>query len=273
MSYLLVATDFTEVGDNAVEYAAQLALWQNAQLNIVNFFSIPISFSEIPVPDINANMMKELADQTMTELVARLATTYPALKVVSSVIYDDAVDGINEYISKNGAPMIVVVGNSLSGDEFGFLDNTLIAALKHINFPMLAVPPGITFKPVSRICFAFDNKHKNNDVALVQLKTITETLKARLFIFNAQEDVMTRDNLPDIDDLAKKMLASLNPVYHIEYDVNINDAIEKYAILTHINWLAVLPRSYPFLESLFHRSHTKALAHKLVLPLLVLHEH
>ena len=77
------------------------------------------------------------------------------------------------------------------------------------------------------MCFAFDNKHEGNKQAMMQLADITRQFNAELHVLNAQSDVMNRDNIPDIDEGVKRLLESLNPTYHILYDIDIDDAVDN----------------------------------------------
>ena len=170
--------------------------------------------------------------------------------------------------------MMIVVGNSIAGDKNTWLDNTLREEFKKLKYPVLAVPPHMEYKPVQKICFAFDNKHTGNDVALQQLSDLTASLHAELHVLNTQPDVHNQDNNLDIDPNTKNKLSAANPHYHIVFDVqDIDGAINEFAEKNNMDWLVMIPRKHSFFEGLFHKSHTKAVTQNSPIPIVALHEH
>ena len=91
-------------------------------------------------------------------------------------------------------------------------------------------------------------------------------------MLHAEKDTLNRDNLQDIDQEIKNILAPVNPHYHIIYDANINETINTAVKKNDIDWLVMIPRKHSFFEGLFHKSHTKALASHSTIPVLALHE-
>jgi len=53
---------------------------------------------------------------------------------------------------------------------------------------VLAIPPGITYEPVHKLCFAFDNKHTDNGIALKQLSDLSVRLSAELHVLSIQPE-------------------------------------------------------------------------------------
>lgn len=273
MSYILVATDFTATGDHAVDYAAQLAMYCGHELCIVHFYYLPITFGEVPVPEVSLEEIRDSNEETMGTLVGNISANFPSLKVHHSVMYDDLSDGIADFTQTHGDPLLVVIGNSLAGESFVLMDSNVINTFRELKYPVLAVPEEIDFFKIMHICFAFDNKPDQKITApLEQLKRIVKSLKAGLFVYHAQKDGFERDNLVDIDPVVLDQLAEVKPLYRIEYDVNLAEAMNKYVKENSIDWVAVLPHHYSFFESIFHRSKSKELAERINVPILILHE-
>ncbi len=137
----------------------------------------------------------------------------------------------------------------------------MLTEFRKLKYPVLAVPPGHEYKQVQKICFAFDNKHTGNDIALAQLTNIATALKAELYVLNAQSDGHNQDNNIDIDEAAKIALSAANPHYHMVYNVQDVDAvIQDFVKNKSMDLLVMIPRKHSFFEGLFHKSHTKATA-------------
>lgn len=271
MPLIITATDFSAVAENAANYACRLAMAQNAQLTIIHSFVFPVMFSDIPLPANLINDTEDDLDAQMKKLVTRLKTAYPTLNIQGIVIDGDLIKSLEEYVKNNSEPWLVVLGNSNAG-EYNTWESIVLAAFKQLKYPVLAVPPGANYKQVKKICLAFDNKHEGNDVAFTQLRDIALALNAELQILNAQEDVLNRDNLPITDELAQQILAPANPHFHVIYEANINNAIEDFINKNDIDWLVMIPRKHSFFEGLFHKSHSKAMAHHTHIPIVALHE-
>lgn len=273
MSLIITATDFSEVAKNAVNYACSLAAAQKAQVVVIHSFSFPVMLTDVPMPATLMNDTQHDAENNMEHLVQKLQAAYPGTRIDGKVIYGDIIDTIEEYAQDTRKPWMIVIGNSITGDAPTWPDSTLLDAFKELKYPVLAVPPGTTYNGVEKICLAFDNKHTGNEAALGQLSGISERLSAELHVLNVQNNTEITDKNPDIDEHAKELLAGANPQYHILFDeTDIDERIQSFNKENNITWLAMIRRHHSFFEGLFHKSHTKAIAHHAQLPILVLHD-
>src|SRR5579872_4877218 len=180
MLLIITATDFSEVAENAVNYACKLASAQKAQIIILHSFIIPVMFSDIPIPGSLITDAQSDAEIQMSKLVGDMTTSHPGLDIKGKVIYGDTVDVLDEYTLDHNYPWLIVVGNSGPSENNSWPDSTLMNVFKKMEYPVLAIPPGLVYHTVQRICFAFDNKHKGNDAALQQIKDLTQRLNAEL---------------------------------------------------------------------------------------------
>ncbi len=273
MKLIVTATDFSEVAENATHYACQLAVAQNARLVIIHSFLFPVMFSDVPMPSSLISDVETDSEGQMKITVHNLQQAYPALDIQGTVIDGDIISALEKYSEQNQEPWLVVLGNSMAAEHASSIDSIVISAFRLMKYPVLAIPPGAVFKPVKKICLAFDNKHEGNAKALTQLKDIAMAFSAELEVLNLQIDVFNRDNMTDIDEAAINILAPANPHFHIIYDVNnIENAITDFVDKNNVDWLIMIPRKHSFFEGLFHKSHSTAMAHKSHIPIVALHE-
>ena len=271
MPLIIATTDFTDVAENAVNYACELALSQNADVLVMHSYSVPIVFSDLPVPT-PIDEIRGAAEEAMQVLLSRLTAAYPQISIKRTIIYGDIVDGVEEYIANNGMPMMVIAGNGYSPENTAWLDSTLIDAFRTLKCPVMAVPAETTFTKIRKIGFAYDNKYPGSETALERLKEITKTLDAELHVLYAPGDVHTQDNPSDINDSAKRILSSVDPLYHFFFEEDVDKAIQDFASEYHLDMLVVIPRKHSFFEGLFHKSHTKVLVNNSHIPIMALHE-
>lgn len=270
MPLIITATDFSEIAENAINYACNLASDQNAQVVIIHSFMIPVMFSDIPMPGSLITDAQNDAEEQMKILVNNMKLSHPGLDIEGKVIYGDTIDALDEYSEENNKPWLIIVGNSSPGENNYWTDSTLMATFKKLAFPVLAIPPSLKYQLIRKICFAFDNKHKGNDTALQQVKDLTLQFNAQLHVLNIQP---AEDGRQSIDEHAKNRLADANPEYHFVYDAdNIDNEIQDYINKNDIDWLIMIPRKHSFFEGLFHKSHTRNIAHHSHIPILALHE-
>lgn len=272
MSLIIAATDFSPIAENAVHYSCNLALAKNASLLVLHTFTFPVMYSDMPFPASLIEDTQEDAEGKMSALIERLHSIYPNLNIESKVAYGNVIDIIDEYCEHTAPPWLVIIGNSNGEENSAWFESTLNELSTGLNYPLLAVPPQYAYRPVLKICYAFDNDIKGQDIALAQIKNVTRTFNAELNVFYASKDGLNRDNVAELDTKAKEMLADVNPHYHYEYGVKIDNAIIDFARNNHIDWLAVMPRKHSFFEGLFHNSHTKNIAQHANMPILLLHE-
>jgi nucleotide-binding universal stress UspA family protein len=272
MPLIITATDFSEVAENAVHYACALALAQNTDLVIIHSYMMPVMLNEVPMPPSLISDAENDAEAEMGALLIKLRQGFPGLNIKGKIFYGDFIDAANEYSDENTGPFLIVLGNGSTEISGSWPDSSLIDALRQIKHAVLAIPPGIVYAPIQKICFAFDNKPVQ-DAVLEQITGFCRQLNARLYVINAQEDVHTQDHSPDFDPSVKAWLSDLGPHYEMLYETNnVDMAINEFVETNKTDLLVMIARHHSFFERLFAKSHTSSLAHLVALPLLVLHD-
>jgi nucleotide-binding universal stress UspA family protein len=272
MPLIITATDFSDTGTNAVNYACQLATAQQAQLVIIHSYMIPIMFSDVPMPATIVDDAQHDSEEQMIKLVAEMEGSYPGLDIKGKIVYGDIIDAIEEFTEENVKPWVVVIGNSSSREDSSWPDSTLIEALKTLKYPVIAVPPIAAYHPIGHICFAFDNKHSGHEAALQQVTELTKQLNAQLHVLHALPDIQNPDHNPDVDIAAQKILAPANPHYHTVFGNHTDQTIQTFNEENNMDLLIMIPHKYSFFQGLFHQGHTKAIVHNSRIPILALHD-
>lgn len=272
MALIIAATDYTETGRNAVDYACKLASAQKVRLIIIHSYSVPVMFSDVPMPASLLDDTQHDSEDQMKKLVISMLRSYPELEIEGKVIYGDIVDAIEEYSRQHQTPRMIVIGNNAINESHSWPDSTLIEAIKDLPYPVLAVPGNAVYHTVQKICFAYDNKHSANDVALHQITYICKLFGAELHVVHALPELPSPDINPHVDPLAEKLMAPANPVYHQVFDNNVDRGIQTFIEKNNMDLLVVIPHKYTFFQGLFHKGHTKAIVHHTHIPILALHD-
>jgi nucleotide-binding universal stress UspA family protein len=274
MPAIITATDFSEIGSNAVRYACHLAKDNNASVTVVHSFIVPIAFSDTPMPVMPIDDSKDIAEGLMKKELNALKAQFPDLQLVGKIMYGDIIDCLQEYIEEEEKPWIVVLGNSGTGDESSlWLGSTALSALKSLQYPVVAIPPGVSYNGVKKICFACDYKHVTGHLPSAQLLDIVNHTKAELHILNVDHENKTIDaDTPLETEKLNQYLAPAKPQYHFVDDTNTDEAINAFVSDNQMDWLVVIPHRHSFFEGLFHKSHVKAMVRMSQVPIVALHE-
>lgn len=274
MPLIITATDFSHVADNAVHYACGLALATGAHLVVLHSFILPVMFSDVPViTGTLAGDEQKDADAQMGQLIAELKTRYPALSAAGKVVYGDTIDILADYQEPGNAPWMIVIGNSSRREETSWTESILVNALKSLQYPVLAVPPGTEYKQVSNICFAVDRIDEQAAIAMQLLGAIAQKLGAGLQVMHAAPQNAPADKTIT-DAQLKTLTTGLNVEYHVLQETqDVNGAILKFVEQRHADWLMIMPRKHSFFDALLHKSHTSSLVQMALVPVLAIHEH
>jgi nucleotide-binding universal stress UspA family protein len=269
MITFLVATDFSPIAENAVEYAAALAKQFRAKIILYNAFMIPVHAANSLL---NAANFQSLLDQNQYKLRQKaesLALTYD-IEVGYESSYSFVEDELKQLILKYEANL-VVLGMSTKTLEQDLLGNTTTAAIKKMKFPVLAVPLGAKFTGMKKVLFACDVLKGVPVKILDKVKELATDLKAQIEVFYVDERIEElKDNNTGV--LAIDVISDgLDGVTYSHKNVRSNAVIreiEKEILVFQAELLIMIPKKYGFWASLVHKSKTRMVASGLDIPLL-----
>jgi nucleotide-binding universal stress UspA family protein len=272
MPVIIAATDFSDIGNNAVHYACNMAMAYNASVTIVHSYLIPVSFTDNPMPVMPIEEGQRIATESMNELAEKLGQTYPQLSINSHITFGDITDSLQEY-TENTNPWMIVVGNSTNENDTLWLGSNLINELRNLPYSVMAISPGTTFKPANKICLACDFKNIAHHLPADTLIDIVQNTKAALHVLNVDHDNKDFGTEAPLQSTAlHELLIPADPHYHYIDNADIEEGIKNFIEENNIDWLVVTPHKHPFFEGLFHKSHTKAIVKRIHVPIIALHE-
>ena len=256
MKILVVPTDFSPVSINAINYAVDLAEAIEANIMLVHIFQIPVSFNtDIYIPSISPDELQKINDERIHELKQKIEKISSGkIKIFAEAKMGEIVDELNA-ICKSINPFAIVMGTKgQSAVERLFLGSATLSAIRHLNIPVIVIPPGAKFKEIKKIGLACD--------------------------FNAELDVLNVDykkknpdaEKPEQSLLLDTLLQDLNPSYFFIDNPVVEDGINEFAEKNNIDLLLVIPKKHRLLDGLFQKSHSTQLAFHSHIPILSIHE-
>jgi nucleotide-binding universal stress UspA family protein len=272
MLQIIVATDFSEVADNALRYACQLAKDVNASVTVVHSFIIPVTFSDTPMPVMPLDEGREIAEDRMKEVVTGLQSRFSDIQLDSKIMFGDIIDSIRE-LAEEVNPWLVILGNSGNGNAPLWLGSNVLSGLKNLESPVLAIPLEVQYRKPEKICFACDFQNVASGLPATDiLKLIAET-KAELHVLTVDFENRSVNATTIFENTElHHTLKSLQPVYHYVEKESVEDGINGFLADNQMDWLMIMPHKHSFFEWLFHKSHTKAIMKTVQIPLIAIHE-
>lgn len=263
MKTILVPTDFSPSADNAVNYAAQLALTIEADLYLVHVYQIPISMNDVPVMMVSVEELRDSAERGLEKAKELLKKNFPDLSVKTEGRLGDIVDEVKE-VSKNINPFAIVVGkHGMSGVERLLFGSTTLSIIRHSKVPVISVPVSLTTFRLQHLALAVDNAGLSSQKE--KIKSFLEVIKTQLHLVHVQESEKESSGI-------KSFLSELNPSYDTIRNEEFVHGIESYVRTHQIDMLMILPHKHGLMERIFFKTHTAEIILKIRIPIVCIPE-
>ncbi len=270
---ILVPVDFSNCSNNALNYAIELAHIFDAELTLLHCYVIHLPVAEMTV-DIQSDMAFQYQKNTEKDF-SYLKEKTPALKKVKhkEIIKTSFInDGIVMTAKDIKAELIVMGAKGASNRIDAFFGSNTYTTIRKSKTPVLAIPDGIVFKPLTKILFAADFKHIDDLSQLDIIKTVAEQFKAKVQILHVGHG-WSELNMVQTKEAAAivEYFGHIDHSYHFtKEEIDVEDAIDDH-LKEHGNELLILiARKHQFPGSLFKRKVTRRTVMHADLPLLTI---
>ena len=259
MKTIIVATDFSTAALNAAEYAADMALAIQANILLLHISEIPIAYLGIPVAATEDEMMKD-AKKSLSLLKEQLTgRTGGKLNIKTEIdagVFFHKLKAVCEKIK----PYAVVMGSQgTTAAERAFFGGHTIYAMKHLEWPLITIPPRAKFSQIKKICLACDFDKVVDSTPIDEIKRLVNDFHAELQVINSGKNESHEPDMVFESGLLQEMLVSLNPQYHFITDENTDESIINFVEKNNIDLLITLPKRHGLLEKIIHKSISKQL--------------
>ncbi len=275
LSPIVAPTDFSAVSLNAVNYAADMADMIGLNLNLLHVFEIPAPVIEIPVPGVDLSLLEKEATLMLNDLKEKLlARTGGRIAIHTAVRPGNVLTQIISYC-KNLEPHAVIMGaEKTSAFERTLFGGKTVEALKHIEWPLIIVPPNAVFRNIRKIGFACDFREVVESVRVKEIKDLVEEFKAELHVIHINEGGGDSYSAKTIEESAflQELIGNLNPKYHFINEPEIENGISEFAEKNNLDLLIIIPKRHSLLSKIFLRRHSKKLVLHTHVPIMAIHE-
>lgn len=272
MDTILAATDFSDSGTNAVNYAIELAKYFGAKLVLVNSYPMPYSsFETGGMPAEMISIMQDASIGGLNNLKHKIEQEHKHnfnITCYSEMGFADNV--IIEIANKVQADLIVmgIVGDGETS-KMHLIGSTAIKVARSSTIPTFIIPNTISYHPIKNISFAC-NLDKTEESDLIYLNKLFGKM------FNAQLEIIHVEE-PNEDLTTKKAFTysvieeKLNTIPHKSVFISskkAGEALENYFKDHTTDLIIINPRKHDLFHNLFSHSVSKELAFHCKYPLL-----
>ena len=270
MKTFLVPVDFSDTSKNAAEYAAQLTTdITDAKIILYNVYD-KIIFSTSR--DIEQNSRKNIAENELNELKASLPVSDKA--TVSTVAEEGSlVENIEKFVAHNSVDIIIMGITGSSRIKQVFMGTNTLNVMRHLNTPLMIVPPDAKFHGLKNVVFTSDFKDVANTTPFASLKAILDLFNPNLHIVNvdAEHYVELTEEYKKERAVLAEQLQSYTPEFYFLRTYDFVDGIDLFVGTHSIDAIITVPKKHNFLSQLFVITHTKKLAYHSHLPIIAIH--
>lgn len=274
MKTIIVPTDFSVPSNNAMDYAVGLARETGSSILLFHAYQVPVSMTDVPIVLISVEELQKNAEGKIADVKKTLEqATSGSVKIYAEAKLGDTIDEL-ESLCKTIKPFAIVMGTKgETGLERVIFGSTTLSAIKHLNWPIIVVPPRKKYSTIKKIGFACDFREVVETTPARFIRDFVKEFKAEIHILNVDyKNSHFRPETPEESALLHTLLEDLNPKYDFIEDENIETGIEKFAEKNNLDLVITIPKKHKLLESLFKKSHTKELVFHSHLPIMCVHE-
>lgn len=273
MNTILVTTDFSTTGNNAIKFAAHYAKAINSKLVVFHSTHLPPfkpTLSEAEYLKLEKNTEKK--QQKRLDLVVNRIYQEQGLKrnskKVSVVVKNSvfATEAIVAVAKAHYADLIIVGTHGATGLKiFG---STTSEVIFKAEASVLAIPPRYQYKQIKTIVYATDFKNTINELRCIV--PIARPVNSVIEVLNLDFDMGHVKPTVDIESLLKKLkYRKIKIIIQKEkHGLTILEQLQRYLKIRRPEILVMFPEERSVFDKLFVRSKTEELVYQVKLPLL-----
>jgi nucleotide-binding universal stress UspA family protein len=281
MKKILFPTDFSANATHAAEYGYQLAKQIKANIILCNAVILPAEIPQaglVTWPVEEDELLIADSDSELKRLKAHLQqhdrTSHFRPTITFANGEGTVVDVVHHIVNTEKIDLVVIGTHESDGLSTFLLGNHCRNLIDSNLKKLLLVPFSARLKSVKKIAYAIDLENAGqalNDV--YELIPLAKELSAEILITHISHE---KDTTPEFEMWMKNFLTDIsnkadypNIYYRIVHSDNPEKGLAWLCEHGEVDILAMHHRQHGFFDALFNGSHTKKMADKLSIPLLV----
>ncbi len=275
MKTIIIPTDFSPIATNALHFGIDMAKAINASILLLHVYQVPVSFTDTPIVLVSIEDLRKGAEEQIEKLKKEVEhLTSGSVKVYTETRMGNVTDELETLCNKIN-PFAVVMGTKgSSGVERILFGSNTLNAIRHLNWPVICVPPGKAFgHGIKKIGFACDFRDVVKSTPTRFIKEFVKEFNAELHVLNVDHDNKHfKPETPEQSILLHTLLEEANPSYHFIEHADIEDGINEFAEKNNLDLIITIPKKHKLLQGIFKPSSTKQLVYQAHVPVMCVHE-
>jgi len=269
MKTLLLPTDFSEVADNAVTHAIEIAKMHGSKIIFLHslvqdyttfLYSLAVSANEA---------FKKEAEERMKLLCSRVET----IGVKCEALFSDETltSAVLKAALERNVDCIIVGTRGANGLKKVLVGSNTSVFVEKARCPVLVIPQGAKYKKIKEICYGTDYHEKDSEV-LASLVKFAKPFGAKINAVHFAEEVSDRE-LTKMDGFITKQRSRLKyaQLFGEVIQKKFGNMIDPYLKTSNCNMFSMSTQQRYALQKLLVESKTKELSYQSSVPLLVYH--
>ncbi|WP_421897962.1 universal stress protein [Marinoscillum sp.] len=263
---ILLPTDFSERAGNALDQAIHLADRIGGRLLILHVYHRLVAeedYTDNP----------EKLEKSIDKKFAKLLKEHPQLSRVPHEFRKElglSLDNILDTVQNEAIDLLVMATKGASGfDEIWGTKTAKI--IKRVQVPVFVIPDKTSLKRLKKVGLACDYSTSTVNHEMQFLIDLAREMELAVDVITLNRDAKTmiRQELDNREDIIN-LLDEVKSDFHFTDSNSVEDGLVEYSLANNIDLIAILPKSYSFIERLFNESLTQKMTFHSPIPLLVL---
>ncbi|WP_430402766.1 universal stress protein [Fluviicola sp.] len=271
---MLIPVDFSEISNNALEYAIQLAKKTNSALHLLHAYDLQVfMYDPTQVSPAEYDREKEILHE-LEKLKKAILLKNPGLTVVHHATLGVPVDEINAYSKKERIDLIVIGTQGAGYIQERILGSTTSLLIRSAKTPVIVIDKEVKFKNPKQIVLAADFQKTDHKKVLEPLKDLAKLYNSHICVLNVYPHVQLLPSLEEIPE-GFRLDYYLKGIEHTFFSLESNQIVQSINqfITDHdIDMVAMIARKHSFFSRLFREPLTTKMSFHSRVPLLVLHD-
>ena len=272
MQTILIPTDFSPEAHNAALHAAELAKIFNARLLLFHAYMLPTPVSEVPYVMVTVEELQKENEQLMRKEAESLNQQFNT-EIEWLVRIGIPSDEIKILTEERPIDMVVMGMKGVGGLD-KLIGSTTVNLIRKVSTPVMVIPQNSRFNKLQHITFGTDFHYEVNVNSYAPLVELAKQFNSTLHIVHIRKTDSNSNEVVEAEwrKTAGNVFSGLNYEFVTVEDDNIKHGLVEYIESNETELLVMLTHKHSFLERLFNKSQTAAMAYETRVPLLVLHD-
>lgn len=273
METIVLATDFSVTGNNAVRYGCEIAKQLKTKIVLAHAYSLPLGGYDSMAPLDVISEMQSASHDALRELRKELQAEFGFDNDIITYAGAGSSEGIIEEVVERFNASLVVLGivHGAGAIKIHLTGSTVTDLIHELRVPVLVVPQHCKFKPISQIVFAFDPKSDKDTTPVLMVKQFASLFKAKLDLLSVLPMPIDARQAELVSERIEALFADVNHNTTITHAADVAKGLEKALQASKADLVVMHPKKHSFLSRLFESGTTTQLIYALEVPMLSFH--